>query len=587
MSQSQLPSRTLQVLIPQSESLEPESFWAQAPDDELVAVYVRSRSQAAMETLVRRHGPMVANLLGRMLSKNDDREEAFQATFIVLMQSAKRIRKQASVSSFLYGVAFRIAKRVRQRRSEQFRKLVADGHAMVPNQVSDEDQSPFEQLSHRLQLESMDEELQRLPVSMRSPIVEHYYSGLSVPQIAESMQLSVSAVEGRIKRGKQLLRNRLAVRGVSLSATIAAITQLPSPVSASQVDAWCHQVTAHGTDSETSTIDSSLSSPSLQQLIQGELSMQLTHRTSWVIWSCALCALSAIGLGIFPWADTGNSDFSRIAISNVGGTEQQDEANLQITSSPAQQPADNQGNVKAGQSTGTGATKMEKVPDVAKEKEPVLPTVVWTRPSETPEWLQAGRTDSPNVLQIRQKLEQEVKIDFAETPLSGVMEQFSRTLKIDILLDTRALEEENVPSDHPVTLKLSPLTLRNALHHILAPLNLQYFIDHDVLVIASDAATIGLLRTYDLSLILPDNSTVSQLIHVVENTISPDGWQNVGGNSTLDVYGSLLVVRAPEETHEKIEELLRILSKQSPEHIRPAAMPKNLPMGGMGGGGMM
>ncbi len=606
MNQNQLPSKTLQLLVPPTQTMEPESFWAEAPDDELVAVFVVSRSRDAMTTLVQRHGPMVGNLLGRMLSKYEDREEAFQATFVVLMQSAKRLRKRASVRSFLYGVAFRIAKRIRQRRGDEFRKIEAEGNSLLSRQFTEEDQSPFEQLSQHLQLESMDEELQRLPESMRAPIVEHYYSGLSVPQIADAMQLTVTAVEGRIKRGKQLLRNRLAVRGVSLSAAAAAIAQIPNPVSASMVDAWCHKIFASGSIADISTIDPSFSTPSLQQLIQGELSMQLTYRTSWVLWTTAVCGLSALGLGLVPWTEQGGSSSSGIAISSAVGMENEGEVALPIALAMAPQPIQDPVQLKPAESKTTNAAKPEKPsekmdangsdeateplfgkgPEMVSENAKESPTspVVWTRPAKTPAWLREESDLGENTAMIREKLKETVQVAFDGMPLSAVMDQFSRELGINFLLDDKALEQESITPDEPVMLKLKPLALRNALYHILEPLQLSYVIDHDVLVITSKNASAGQLRTYDLSLFLPDNSTVSQLVQVIQSTVSVDSWQATGGQNTLNVYGSLLVVRAPETVHEGIEELLTLLSKQSPNHIRPESQPNpKAAVGGMGG----
>ena len=130
------------------------------------------------------------------------------------------------------------------------------------------------------------------------------------------------------------------------------------------------------------------------------------------------------------------------------------------------------------------------------------------------------------------------------------------------------------------------MSLRNALYHVLEPLQLAYEIDHDVLVVRSKGMIKGQVRTYDLSVILPDNSTAEQLMQIIERSIEPDSWQAAGGNSTCDVFGSLLVVQAPDSIHEQIEELLRLLSKQSKEHIRPSRSnrPAKAPQGV---GGMM
>ena len=178
------------------------------------------------------------------------------------------------------------------------------------------------------------------------------------------------------------------------------------------------------------------------------------------------------------------------------------------------------------------------------------------------------------------------EVSFNEMPLKGVIAALGKKLEFDLKLDEKSLEEESLTPDEPITLELKSISLRNALYHVLEPLQLEYEIDHDVLVIRSKQSIKNQLRTYDLSLILPDNSTVPQLVQVIEQSIAPDAWQVAGGNSTCDVFGSLLVVTAADSIHEQIEELLRLLSKQSKEHIRPSRSnrPANAPQGI---GGMM
>ena len=66
-------------------------------------------AELAFAALVERHGPMVLRVCQSVLRQRHDAEDAFQATFLILVRKAASIRKQNSVVSWLHGVAFRVA----------------------------------------------------------------------------------------------------------------------------------------------------------------------------------------------------------------------------------------------------------------------------------------------------------------------------------------------------------------------------------------------------------------------------------------------------------------------------------------------
>src|SRR5262245_39483591 len=85
------------------------------PDDELVRRFVTRRDGAAFEALVRRHGALVLGICRRVLRREQDAEDAFQATFLILARKAGSLRKLQSVGSWLHGIAHRVAQRARAR----------------------------------------------------------------------------------------------------------------------------------------------------------------------------------------------------------------------------------------------------------------------------------------------------------------------------------------------------------------------------------------------------------------------------------------------------------------------------------------
>jgi DNA-directed RNA polymerase specialized sigma24 family protein len=97
-----------------------------ATDTELLNRFIRDKDEAAFAQLMRRHGPMVLGVCRRLLRHAQDAEDAFQATFLLLVRKAARIGKAELLGSWLYGVALRVAIRSRLQAARRQQKERTD-----------------------------------------------------------------------------------------------------------------------------------------------------------------------------------------------------------------------------------------------------------------------------------------------------------------------------------------------------------------------------------------------------------------------------------------------------------------------------
>ena len=183
----------------------------------------REAAELAFHALVERHGPMVMRVCRRRLDDPNDAEDAFQATFLVLLRNAEAIRDRGSVAAWLHGVAARVASRARVEAARR-RRIERKGVRPAAEEKGEPD---------RLDLGTLiDGELSRLPEKYRQPIVLCYLEGLTHEGAAARLGWPVGTVRGRLSRARTLLRSRLARRGVTATAALAAVEGLSEPARA-------------------------------------------------------------------------------------------------------------------------------------------------------------------------------------------------------------------------------------------------------------------------------------------------------------------------------------------------------------------
>jgi RNA polymerase sigma factor (sigma-70 family) len=172
-----------------------------------------STGELAFRELIHRHGPMVLSVCRQVLRHSHDVDDAFQATFLVLVRRAQSISVGESVGPWLCSVAYRTAQRARavasRYRPGKLEQLHADEEPPV-------DADPFTIDLRPL----LYEELGRLPERYRAPIVLCHLEGKTHEQAARLLEWPVGTLSGRLSRGRQLLRARLERRGVQVPATL-------------------------------------------------------------------------------------------------------------------------------------------------------------------------------------------------------------------------------------------------------------------------------------------------------------------------------------------------------------------------------
>ena len=272
-------------------------------DGQLLERYRTRRDEDAFEALVDLHGPMVLGLCRRMLRDPRDIEDAFQATFLVLVRKAPAIRDGNLLSSWLYGVAYRVARRAR---SQTLRRR---GHEAA---VAELEVAARPESSERLEIDPvLDQELNRLPEKYRAPLILCYLRGRTHDQAAEELRCPVGTVRSRLARGRDLLKRRLTRRGFAPTAAILGTgSRLPArllveAVPPSLVSATVKAAFGFGS---AQTIQAGAIAASALALAQGVLTTMKLAQLKWIGLAVLATSLSAGGVVAVSYASAQSQD---------------------------------------------------------------------------------------------------------------------------------------------------------------------------------------------------------------------------------------------------------------------------------------
>ena len=192
-----------------------------ASDRELLTEYESRRAEAAFTELVRRYGPMVLCTCRRILGRGPDAEDAFQATFLILARKAGSLCSETvrrlSLGAWLHHVAYRTAldvlakstrRKARERRGEAMRHPDLDPAAEATwNEVQ-----PI-----------LDAELNAPPDEARSLLIACCLQGKTHAEAAAELGVPLGSLAWRLEKARALLAERLARRGVAVTATLLAV----------------------------------------------------------------------------------------------------------------------------------------------------------------------------------------------------------------------------------------------------------------------------------------------------------------------------------------------------------------------------
>jgi RNA polymerase sigma factor (sigma-70 family) len=277
----------------------------------LLERFAALRDESAFAELVRRHGGMVLSVARSVLNDAHGAEDVFQATFLVLARKAASVRKRESVGSWLYGVAYRIARNVRLSAARRRRRERAvSGTAAV---------AAGEEAMTRELRPLFAEELNRLPEKYRAPLVLCYLEGKTNEEAARELRWPPGTIKGRLARAREVLRSRLARRGLALPAiavaleatSSAATAAVPGPLAEATVKAAGLYVTgAFGT-----------LSASVLALSETALNEMHAARVRAIVITMTAAVLIGSGIG---WAALGSSNPPEASQPGITAREESD-----------------------------------------------------------------------------------------------------------------------------------------------------------------------------------------------------------------------------------------------------------------------
>ncbi|HZV03495.1 MAG TPA: sigma-70 family RNA polymerase sigma factor [Gemmataceae bacterium] len=255
-------------------------------DGDLLRRFVEQRDEAAFELLLWRHAAMVLHVCRHVLGDADAAEDAFQATFLVLVRKAGSISRREALGAWLYRVAYHIALKARteMRKRRNVEQDEENRHLPI---LSDD-------ATEREQRQIIAEEVHRLPAKFRAAIVACYFEAKTLDEAAKQLGWPRGTVASRLARGRELLRRRLLRRGVAL--TLGALsTVLSAPLSTTALTRLIHATIPNVKHFAASSSAAAVMPPRISALAEGGLQAMAGTRRKSVMVALVLAGLGGVG----------------------------------------------------------------------------------------------------------------------------------------------------------------------------------------------------------------------------------------------------------------------------------------------------
>jgi RNA polymerase sigma factor (sigma-70 family) len=264
---------------------------------QLLVRFIEERDEAALAALVLRLGPMVLGVCRRVIGDAHLAEDAFQATFLVLVRKAAEIRQREQVGGWLYGVAYRISRRARATRVRRLAKEQSMSGRTAPST------EPVDRLDDLLPV--LDEELAQLPDHYRAVIVLCDMEGRTRREAARRLDIPDGTLSNRLTAARRMLARRLTQRGVTLGITSLLSASVTARVSAALADSTVRFATGVTSNGVVTVA-----------LAEGELKMMLLTKLKGLA-TAGLIAVIGLGFaaGTLPANGMGDSPPIRPAIN--------------------------------------------------------------------------------------------------------------------------------------------------------------------------------------------------------------------------------------------------------------------------------